>query len=276
MLNFHGRNSQRGQALLIVVLIMVVALTVGISLASRNVVNLKLSTEEQNSKMALSAAEAGIEEALIGKNATNQQLGNAVVSNVNIQQSAGNLFLINNGAIISKDDGVDVWLTPFNENITQLYQNPWTGNLTVVWGSGGDICDTNPAVNTMAALEIIVISGSAANPQMTQSTYDYCRLRSSNNGFTAANLNNNISVGGVKPAYTTNPIAVTNGLFVRIIPLYANTVIGVQASSNLPSQGQIITSTGTAGTTQRKISYFQTNDSLPSEFFYSIFSPKSQ
>jgi len=56
--------NQKGQALLIVVLVMVVALTVGLSIASKTIISLRTSTEEANSQKALAAAEAGIEQAL--------------------------------------------------------------------------------------------------------------------------------------------------------------------------------------------------------------------
>src|SRR3989344_2066165 len=55
---------QKGQVLLIVVLVMIVALTVGLSLISRSVTNLRTSTEEAESQKALAAAEAGVEQAL--------------------------------------------------------------------------------------------------------------------------------------------------------------------------------------------------------------------
>jgi Tfp pilus assembly protein PilX len=55
------KPSEKGQMLLIVVLIMVVALTVGLSIAARSLVNLKIATDDENSQRAFSAAEAGIE-----------------------------------------------------------------------------------------------------------------------------------------------------------------------------------------------------------------------
>ena len=66
MSNFQ---SQKGQALLIVVLAMVVALTVGLSVVSRSITNLKNSQQEIDSQKALSAAEAGVELAI--KNGAN-------------------------------------------------------------------------------------------------------------------------------------------------------------------------------------------------------------
>ena len=47
--------------LLVVVLTMIVALTVGLSLASRTITNMKISKQNEESQRAFQAAEAGIE-----------------------------------------------------------------------------------------------------------------------------------------------------------------------------------------------------------------------
>lgn len=57
--------SQSGQALLIILLVMSVALTVVLSTVSRSVTDLSITTYEEDSSRAFSAAEAGIEEALL-------------------------------------------------------------------------------------------------------------------------------------------------------------------------------------------------------------------
>ncbi len=269
---------QDGQTLLVVIIVMVVVLTVGLSLASRNVVNLKTTTEQQNSQKALSAAEAGIEQALVGNVVNNQNLGTATISNVTIQTTGGKSFLLNNGSYINQDDGQDIWLTAYNTNPQNLYQPPfWNGTLTLYWGASSDVCSKNTDIspNTMAALEIIIISStnnSTFVPTLDRTVYDPCSARATFNHFNLANTNTSVTINGVTPAYATDPLNFTHGVILRIIPLYANTVIGVVGNTNLPVQGKIITSTGAAGSTQRTISYYQQNDSVPSEFYYSIFS----
>ena len=56
--------NQKGQILLIVVLAMVVALTVGLAVAAGSITNLRNSQQEVDSQRALSAAETGMEQAL--------------------------------------------------------------------------------------------------------------------------------------------------------------------------------------------------------------------
>ena len=53
-----------GQILILVLLIVVVALAVGLSVASRNIVNLRTSTQTKESQRAFGAAEGGVEDVL--------------------------------------------------------------------------------------------------------------------------------------------------------------------------------------------------------------------
>src|SRR3990167_4248462 len=57
-------KKRRGQILIIVLLIVVVALAVGLSVASRNITNLRISTQTEQSQRAFTAAEGGVEDIL--------------------------------------------------------------------------------------------------------------------------------------------------------------------------------------------------------------------
>jgi hypothetical protein len=56
---------QKGQILLISLLVLVVALTVGLSVVTRSITTVRTTSEEESSQRAFSAAEAGIEQALV-------------------------------------------------------------------------------------------------------------------------------------------------------------------------------------------------------------------
>src|SRR3989344_2427210 len=58
-----------GQILILVLLIVVVSLAVGLSVASRNLTNLRISTQTEESQRAFSAAEGGVEDVLSRLNA---------------------------------------------------------------------------------------------------------------------------------------------------------------------------------------------------------------
>ncbi len=274
-------QKEAGQTLLIIVLVMVVALTVGLSVASRSIVNLRTSTEEDSSQRAFSAAEAGVERVL----KTNQQIpaqssidlgNNSKISQVQVLPVSGNEFLVNGGNPVSKDDGADIWLATHNADAEQTidYSTSLSPQFfTIYWGSSANGCSE-------AAIEVIVISGTIASSLTSKRyVYDPCGSRVASNRFDN-NVGSGKTIGGKIFSYSTNitgPHAIpniSNGLLVRVIPLYANTSIGVSTynpggnnPTSLPSQGKQIESTGVSGTTTRKITVFQGFPSLPAELF---------
>jgi hypothetical protein len=180
---------------------------------------------------------------------------------------AGNTLLANNGNVVLKDDSVDIWLSTYPS-----YASPFTGTLTVYWGSGTETCSNSETTNTQAALEIVVLSGTVSSPVATHYTLDPCASRS-----TANNFSNSLKPGGTingKQLNHSYDLALTNALLARIIPLYASTPIGVDGNGkNLPSQGQVIESTGSSGETQRKVTVYKSYPKVPVAFFpYMLFS----
>src|SRR3989338_3701872 len=94
------KNTQSGQMLLVVVLVMVVALTVGLSVASRTITSLKISKQNEDSQRAFQAAETGIQEALqqlSGNHTVAGILDNQASFNAVINQTSGNQLLLNGG-----------------------------------------------------------------------------------------------------------------------------------------------------------------------------------
>nr|MBI5456076.1 hypothetical protein [Candidatus Levybacteria bacterium] len=280
-------KNQKGQTLLVIVLIMVVALTVGLSLASRTITNIRNTREQVSSQKALSAAEAGIERAIKKASCTGLCAEGVFSGNTNysttVTQVLGDLsFLLNGGKIVSKNDATYVWVTsPLDQN--NLWQNPWSGNLTIYWGNPGEDC--NNASNRPAALEVAVISGTVGAPVMTRRALDPCptRVATSNNFNVDSSLisANSTKISNVTPLYKAVfcigtagcPIA-GKGLLVRINPIYADSVIGA-AGAGLPSQGVTITSTGTSDDNiKRTVTVFQGYPEVPAEFFpYILFQP---
>jgi hypothetical protein len=265
----------RGQMLLIVVLVMVVILTVGLSAATRTITNIRVSTDEEDSERAFSAAEAGLEQALGRNIGVSGTLDNTSNYNTTIAQLSGVEFLLNNNLPILKDEAVDIWLSTYPSYTVPYY----TGNMTIYWGAASDACNTLESNNTMAALDIVVITGSTANPVATHYPVDPCPQRRNDNNFGNAVMGGG-NVSGKNYAYRTT-INVTNGLIARIIPLYSATPIGVKGCNSggggcnaLPSQGTVIQSTGTSENAQRKIVNFQSYPKLPPEIFpFVLFAP---
>ncbi len=266
-----GILNNSGQALLIIVLVMVVALTVGLSLASRTITNIRNTREQASSQKALSAAEAGIEQAIkSGANVAGSFSGNTTYSTTVTQVLGTSRFLLNGGGLVSKNDATYVWVTDYLDNFT----TSWSGDLSIYWGNSGQNC--NNANNMPSAIEIAVISGSVASPVMTRYAYDPCQDRRSSNNFRPPTSDTPVLVSGTTLTYTATPPTLTNALLVRVNPLYADSVIGAYGGGTiLPQQGKIITSLGTSDTnTQRKVTVFQGYPEVPAEFFpYILFQP---
>lgn len=259
-------NSERGQTLLIVVLVMVVALTIGLSVASRSIISLRTATEEENSQRAFSAAEAGVEKALkSGGNVGVVDLLNvgttSKIQKAEIKNVGGTAFLLKNGSVIKKDEGGDIWLSTY-PNYTAPFYN---GNLTIRWKSNGSDCSS-------AAMEIIVIYDSAS-PKTKRYVFDPCSSRTPPNNFSSATAET-FSSSGITFSYKSSPITISNGLIARAIPLYQDTPILIQGTVALPNQAKQVDATGESGGTVRQVSYYQGFPELPPEFFqYVLFQP---
>lgn len=284
---FITKEGQRGQMLLIVILTMVVALTVGLSLVSRTITNLKISKQNEESQRALQAAEAGVEKALQSAGATtlsgqfsNNNTG-ASSFNTTITSADGTNLLLNNGDEVDQDTGVDIWLSDYPS-----YQNSKSPTLTVYWGTSQNTCSGSgdfvvPAVE-IAVLSVVNPTGSLSDPaNLRLSKY----IVEGSTGVTSCTRVSGAATPGgggtvtdktgrsvtFKSSYTLPSI--TNGLIMKVIPLYNSAKMGVVSSVALPAQGSLIESVGKSGDTARKVIYFQAYPQLPVEVFpYSILS----
>jgi hypothetical protein len=269
-------KNQSGQALLIIVLVLVVALTVGLSIASRSITNLRTTQDQASSQKALSAAEAGAEQAIISQNKTTpitgSLSGNTTYSSSIASVSGVTPFFMRGSNSqtneITKGNPVYIWTTVYSAS--QPFSNPWSGALTVYWGdSNGPSCPNS----NVPALEVTVISNTKASPILQRFAYDPC---SRGNGFSSSNTNNTANFSSLK--YYASLPSINNIYLVSVNPLYADTRIGVSAinstSQTLPYQGANIVSTGIDNQVQRKVYVFEGYPQLPAEFFpYTIFSP---
>ncbi len=264
----YDKYFENGQILLLVVLAMVVSLTIGLSVATTSLTNLHTSTEEVNSERALSAAEAGAEQVIKSNTSTAGTFANNSSYATSVNPVAGAELLLNNGTIVNKDEGFDIWLSTY-----PTYLNPWSGNLTIYWGSSSDVCSLDPATNTETAIEVVLLSGDKASPTVSHFAVDPCGARRAANNFSSVSGGN--TIGGIAFENSTT-IPVNSGLLARVIPLYSGTVMAVKGDSFLPSQGQVISSTGTSGDTVRQLKVYKGYPQLPTEFFpFSLFVAKS-
>jgi len=269
-----------GQALMTVVLIMTITLTVGLSLASRSIVDLRTSSEEADSQKALAAADAGIERALASSvpsfsSSFPIEIGSEYAVEITDAKGQGP-FLLNSGNLIPQGEGIDIWLINHNSDGSLDTANLWNGNnnLDIYWGTSSTPCDN-------AALEISVIEGTIAAPKLVRYTVDPCASRRTENKF-SADFTSGSTIEGVTLQHKWFKASIAPGstaLVVRVVPIYSNAIMGVSSNANLPIQGFLISSTGTSQSSssrevKRTINLFRAYEQLSTLYLnYGLFSP---
>lgn len=288
-------NLQRGQALLIVLLTMAVILTVVLSVASRSVTDISLTALEEDALRAFSAAEAGVEEALIvGGPASGTLPGGSTFTadipiGVNVDQ-----FVY--PAEILSGETVTFWFvsqdTEGNPNCTG--EPCFRGSrLNVCWGKTSS---ETPAVEVSifydgsASGQEVINNGNYSDVEVERFAYDPNTVRNDSNNFSddAGSCN----IGGQNFLYSSGFITLppligpcnpsnTKGciLMTRIRTFYNATdahPVGIEVTTSgdgeLPTQGIQIESTGVAGDSTRKIEVFRSYSEPPPIFDSSIFS----
>ncbi len=278
MRTFHeDRTKSKGQILLVVILTVVIALTIGLSVASRSIVNVRLSKQNEESQRAFQAAEAGISQALkqieskSSLTEIQKNLENSASFSTDITTVEGSNFLLNGGQELAQDIGIDVWLSDYPDYANIVASR----TVTVYWGENGktDCSPTATGDAVLPTLQLFVISSdnaaSVSNPTVQKYLIDPCgatRTSGSEVGSTGG------SVAGVSFAHAKQ-ITVTNGVIMKVIPIYNSGKVGITADPGLPEQGAIIESVGTSGNSERKLMYYQSYPQIPNELFpYSIIS----
>lgn len=263
--------SQKGQVVLIILLILTVLLTVGLSVASRSVTDIKISQQSQESARALWVAQAGLEQAMKANVGTG---GDIVLNNVTYKVTAatgldgGNEFVFPDK--VSADDSRTFWLVEHDASgqINELIKKYNGPKLTIYWGDS-----TNSP-----ALEVTYIYKDnsdnfhnvhyAFDPQTRTPPTNFSPVGS---GGTILGVNfprsGSISTSGktpyllkIKPMFNSSPVQI--GLKVD------------DSSHIFPSQGNCFDSTATVleSNITRKLTECRYWQTTPSIFDYLLFS----
>ena len=272
-------KKESGQALLIVLLVMAVVLTIGLSVVSRSVTDIKISQQEEESARALSAAEAGVEEALKSGSLNPVDVGpvgGTITAYITKSDLGGQRNFNFGGTKFAAGDTQTLWLANHDSN-GNVIAGGWSGNtLTVYWGN-------SPASSTLPAMEATLVYRVGIN-SYRQAKYaydsDFTRAGPGRNGFTQSSAGTTLD--GVTYAYkatlNTN-VSPAQIYFLRIKLLYNDNspqIIAVQvpAGTVVPVQGTCYESTASvpsSGVTRkvRQCEYFKTP---PGIFDYVLFS----
>lgn len=269
-----------GQVILLLLLAVTVGLGVGLSIVQRSISNVSTSTKVEESQRAFSAAEAGIERALLGDYSgvdfISENLSQATVETTGDIPGFQQAFEY---PPISKEEVAQVWLAN-PEDLSPFYTQ---SSLVVYWGKP-DVTDDNdkPAIS----LRVIYLSG--GNYLVKQFFFDPVDLRRSANGFLSPETCSNslpaitTSSGQGRRFYckaTLSSLSPTL-MTVRARLLYSDDSHpiafvpqgGCQVGCSLPPTAKIITSTGSSGATQRRLQLFVQDQIVPWYFDYAVFS----
>jgi len=249
----HNTCTQRGQTILVVVLLMTVVLTIGLALMSRTTTDIQISQQQEESARAFSAAEAGVEEALRG--------GGIIGGPVTLDSGAS--YTSMSTAVgradftfpdeIAPGDVATLWLAEHSGDILDEGNTYSGSSFNLCWSDG--------------AVEVAVYYKDGGEYKVTRGAYDANRGRG--NGFA------DVDSGGCLDLTYKKAISLPAGvlLFVNIKPFYSTAKIGAEGVGvNFPSQGQEIESIGTLGEIVRKVRVFRSWPASAAVFDYGVFS----
>jgi len=306
-----GKNSRnlliRGQALLIVLLTMSVILTVVLSVVSRSITDITITSYEEESQRAFDAAEAGVERSLLTEFQGAYQLDYSTGTSYDVSHdypvpTADEYVYPDN---ILSGSSATFWFVSHNEtgslscNTGPCPSCPGTcfggsglQQIEICWGEDvpGSPNEHSPAIEIAIfydeTLGAIASTNNFSNVEVYRLAYDPFTSRGSANGFFPAS--GSCSVGGQEFKYSTGNISIRNVLppgaacsgasgcvlMVKVRTLYNNEAQPLAINgNNLPSQGRAIESTGSSGESRRKVELFQTFAELPFIFDSAVFSP---
>lgn len=277
LINANHRN-ESGQALLVVLLSLSVVLIIVLYIVSRSITDISLSTKDEEALRAFSAAEAGIERALvIGSSIPSTQIGDANFL-TNVSSFAAGSTSVVYPVPLKSGNVANFWLTRPSEN-------SFRGNqIRVCWGDTADINAQTPAIE--ASIIYTPTPGNLSTARIARAAYDANTARYTNNNFFSPATVSNCVISGQTFRFqaTLNMTGISgystqNVLQVLKIRMLYNTTtahkVGIDVSgsgSTLPSQGRFIDSQGSYGTSSRRIEVYQLHPAVPTVFDSVVFS----
>lgn len=269
-----------GQILILVLLIVVVSLAIGLSVASRNLTNLKTSAQTEQSQRAFTAAEGGVEDVLsrLSKVATDISIGSGINSGCTIAGSqatcsvpVGSTGDITANVSVLANRVYETLIDP--GKVGQIDLTNYGGSMDIEWAKSG----TDEA-NSPASLEITLVCNSNPCVGFTDpatSTYKqnrfayYISSRTDEQGFSACP-----AAGSGYACKVTLNLGSTNVRFARVRPFWKSTTVKVSGGAGFPVQIYELNSQASTdlGITRRVKVTRTALPTLPAAFDYALFS----
>lgn len=256
---------KQGQVVIVLLLIIVVALAIGLSISSRSISEIATSAKTERSSRAFSAAEAGIEKALIGDISVLQ-------SGITFPENQSAATVSDSGLIplatqaleyppIDKNNVAHFWLAN-PQDLTAYYT---VSNFELFFGRANQSTSSEDA----PAVEVNVITLNAGVYQSNRYYFDSNSSRVSRNNFRTCSAPTTRPTGTSTTFLCRSLVPEAGGyagtpILARVRLLYSSSAqpvaINPLATQSLPPQARVFTSTGTSGNVQRRLQLFtQTN-----------------
>lgn len=289
-------NKQQGQTLIIILLIMAVSLTVGLSVVSRSTSDIKISQQEKEATRAFSIAELGIEQALIGGPLTGSTADGITYQVSTLSQGGTDTFNFAGGTFAAGETQT-IWLVEHDSATGEI--DPSNPN-NFLYNSRINFCWGHPNSAEMPALEVILVYNKAGVFYSSRVGYDPDASRRATNFFKTAELasqNSACKIMGMKyssyePSMNgvrlnhgslyTNVINSSTPYLLRLRLIYNSTpqpvgafskLVGGTVDRNFPGQGTCYESAATtASGVSRKVRQCQFFAAPPNIFDYALFS----
>lgn len=230
----------RGQALIVILLVLAVALTLGLAVISRTVTEVGTATTQAESSKALSKAESGVEAALAGS---------SLPQGVTASDYKGSSISISEPLAAGESSTIFLSDHTTNGDIDFARLNTYTGDsMYLCWGT-----EVGSPVAIEASLYYKDIDGKY---KVKRFAYD----PEGRGGFERSDAAANCPIDHtyIYQKQLTNLPA--GKILMRVRLLYNGDVahyVGVTGTSEFPVQGKNIVSMATEGNTTRKIEVFQ-------------------
>lgn len=250
-LNTFSNKKESGQVAIIILLIMVVLLTVGLSLASRTTQDVFLSQQEAESARVFNAAEVGLEDAL----------------SQDFDSISGTYVVPDNGAVSDVDTTTTITSTTTLETqvvegaAVHLDLNGFSGNVELSWARENNC---NDAASIL--MSIYYTDGTSSETEVVHEAFSPGNCR--------ADEFEEITTAGASGYYRRTTVAIpANALFARLRPVYNDTSLKV-TGTGLPNQYFVIRSEAdnAEGEENRTVEVGRTLSTAPLFMDYALYS----
>lgn len=280
-------KNESGQALLIVLLSLAVVLTVVLFIISRSITDISISTKEEDSLRAFSAAEAGVERALvIGSDTGDLTIDNATVNAdvTNFAQGSTSVFY---PFSLKSGEYAQFWFVGHNTDGTLgcTDESCFRGvSMKVCWGEPGTSNSTAQTPAVEIAVTYAATAGNYSTLRLKRLAIDPYAGRSNN----FADPDTTCTIDGQSFAFAKtvnfNTLGITNYAtnnvlqYATVRMLYNTSAahrVGIDVSatsSTLPSQGIKVDSLGSYSNSNRRIEAYRLHSVTPTIFNSVVFS----